>query len=135
MIRRVLALALALQLMLPAHVVESLLAATAAEPASQVDSKVCLCTGKVGCKCCGCDEEPDMKASNSKSNPTSDPGPHGAIQCDCAKVHSLAMPVVYLPVRGPMFQSLAQPREERLLVRSDRWLSPALPIDSPPPKI
>lgn len=133
MVRRVLALALAVQLMLPAYAVESWLsavvAASAAEPLPN-SAKVCPCTGKAACKCCGCDEEPD-----AETPPAADPGPHVSFQCRCKVAESLAVPIVYLSLRGPTFQSLCQPREERLLVRVARWLSPALPIDSPPPKI
>jgi hypothetical protein len=138
MVRCVFSLVLALQLLLPSHALQALLAAAtpapAAEPAPKPEPKVCPCTGKVGCKCCGCDDEPEPEAPADKPTQRDDFGPHGCVLCSCKIAESLAASGVYLLDRKPTLQTLCQPQQEWLPARAERWLSPVLPIDSPPPK-
>jgi hypothetical protein len=138
MVRCVFSLVLALQLLLPSHALQALLAAVApapaADPVPKPEPKVCPCTGKVGCKCCGCDDEPEPEAPADKPVPNTDTGMHGCVKCSCKVAESMAASSVYLPNHQPTLQTLCEPQQEWLPARSERWLSPVLPIDSPPPK-
>jgi hypothetical protein len=138
MVRCVFSLVLALQLLLPAHALQALLAAAtpapAAEPVPTAAPKVCPCTGKVGCKCCGCGDEPEPETPADKPAPSADTGMHCCVKCSCKIAESMAASNVYVANRKLMLRTLCQPQQEWLPARSERWSSPVLPIDSPPPK-
>jgi hypothetical protein len=115
------------------------LAVQAREP---TPAKVCPCTGKPGCNCCGCgdeldDSETDPSASakdEADHEPDSGQDRSPCFRCQCQPPTGLATAGSYLPSMRPSAVSLCEPRPEPVPELLVILCDISLPIDHPPPK-
>jgi hypothetical protein len=155
MLRWMLCPVLMLQLALPAPVVGECVLAIMPPPASTAESssqpasatpkpvKICPCTGKPGCNCCGCGDEleetdataPAMCPSDRVDEPpNNDQGDSTCFRCSCKPPAALAAAGSYLAGLTPTLVSLCAPRTESVPEFNSFLVDISLPIDHRPPK-
>lgn len=156
MFRLLLCPVLILQLTLPAPAVGEFVfaflptsapAVHASEPSYEPTSspakpiKICPCTGKPGCNCCGCGDEvdgtdpdatcpTDSEANNSPGSESLKP----VVRCSCKPAAGLAAAASYLPGKRLTAVTLCDPRPEFVPTFLASLADISLPIDHPPPK-
>jgi hypothetical protein len=135
MMKRILALVLAWQLLVPARALPEFLLAIATKPPPQGKAaKICPCTQKVGCDCCGCtDEDEPVKEEAADGEPKSS-RPALSQKCQCKAAEPLAASGEYLPSVNLTTVPLAQPLPEYLAASFMPRQFIFLPVDTPPPR-